>query len=399
MEPIYSNFDGLDITFQCAVSSKALALLAEAKKQAHDLRSDAVARIGDSGKIVLVGETGSKGGFTYRFDSGLDGETWLIVDSPKRNGWNVKVSAKSLALALYGCQGVIERILKTLIDDLEAKGVTQNPALAMALNRPLDAAKGDYPLERISRFDYCMDFRTNGFSPDIKAFVGKGRFKKRLLNSEPPSNATSEIIFSGQNPKYFRIGSMPNRQVVLYDKISDITEKRKSEWWGIWEIEKKEFKGQIWRLEIRAGKKELNNWNLRRLSDFEKMAGDVILGILSDIKYTIPSLTDQNINRWPMASFWIKAREIAKGKLENHISNAKRKMILEGKRAEIKNQFESQILGSTISYAALCGMDISEIPGVLDILGDALLERIVQNQKKFTEKHKNSANKYANLKS
>ena len=80
--------------------------------------------------------------------------------------------------------------------------------------------------------------------------------------------------------------------------------QRKDYWWDIWGIKKSEFKGQIWRIEARAGKKELNKWNLRRFADFEKMAGDVISGILKDIKYTIPSDTDKNITRWALAPFW-----------------------------------------------------------------------------------------------
>ncbi len=392
MEPIYSNFDGLDITFQCAIPEKVLEVLAEAKKLAQETKSDAVAKIGNSARIVLVGETGAKGGFTYRFDTGDDGETWFVVHSPKRDGWNVKVSAKSLALALYGYSGVKERILKLLIEELGAKGVTQNNPLVGAI----DPTKADYPLERISRLDFCIDFKTDLFLPDIKAFIGKGRFKKRMLKVED-DKSTSQIIFSGQNTKYFRIGSMPNRQVVLYDKIADITEKRKSYWWRLWGIKKSEFKGQIWRIEARAGKKELNQWNLRRFADFDKRAGDVISGILEDIKYTIPSITDKNINRWPVADFWQKARDISKKKLENHISNSERKLILEGIKIEIQNQFEKSILGQTVSYAALLNMDVSEIPAVLEALGDVMMDRISQNQEKFKTKHQKATDKYANL--
>ena len=263
MKPIYSNFDGLDISFQCALPDKVLDELAEAKKLAQETRSDAVAKIGNSGRIVLVGETGSRG---------------------------------------------------------------------------------------------------------------------------------------GQTARYFRIGSMPNRQVVLYDKISDITEKRKSYWWDFWGIKKSEFKGQIWRVEARAGKKELNHWNLRRFSDFEKMIGDVFSSILQDIKYTIPSETDKNISRWPLADFWQEAISIAKKRLEKHISHAERKMILEGIREQIKNQYEKSILGQTVSYAALVGMDISEIPAVLDTLGDSLIEQITKNQKKFSEKHQKASEKFNLLK-
>jgi hypothetical protein len=61
-----------------------------------------------------------------------------------------------------------------------------------------------------------------------------------------------------------------------------------------------------------------------------------------------------------MADFWVKSIIIAEDKLQNHISSAKRKMIIEGYRNEISNQFEKSILGQTVSYAALHGMDVSE---------------------------------------
>lgn len=391
MKAIYSNFDGLDVSFQCAIPEHILNTFAEAKKQAQEIKNDAVAKVGDNGTVVLVGETGCRGGFTYRFDTGFHGETWFVVHSPKRDGWNVKVSVKSLTLALYGYEGVKEKILNFLINELEAMGVSR-----------MDKNTGEMteaPLERVSRFDFCIDFQTDEFIPDISAFIGKGRFKKRLLNVDDDNheNFTSEIVFSGRMAKYFRIGSMPNRQVVLYDKISDITEKRKDYWWKLWGIEKAEFKGQIWRIEARAGKKELNKWNLRRFSDFEKMAGDVISSILKDIKYTIPSDTDQNITRWPMAQFWREAISIAEKKLQNHISHAQRKMIIEGYRNQISDQFEKSISGQAVSYAALHGMDISEIPGVLDVLGESVMERIRGNPKKFQEKHKNATDKYSQL--
>lgn len=387
MQPIYANFDGLDVSFQCALPQHILSTLAEAKKQAQDTKNDAIAHIGQNQTIVSVAETGSRGGFTYRIDTGFHGETWLIVDSQKRDSWNVKVSVKSLTIALYGYEGVKKKILDFLLNDLEALGVRRKNAIGEII---------ETPLERISRIDYCIDFQTESFTPTVEAFVTKGRFKKKALFVE--NNETSEIIYSGRNIKYFRIGSMPNRQIVLYDKISDITEKKKNYWWKLWGINKSEFKGQIWRLEARAGKKELNKWNLRRFSDFEKISGNVIAGLLNDIKYTIPSEKDKNVTRWPTNPFWKEAIKIAKNKIAYKTSDAKRKMIIEGHRNELSEQMEKALLGQTISFAALHGKDVSEIPAVLDILGEGMIARIKANPDKFSKKHQDSVDKYAELK-
>jgi hypothetical protein len=99
-----------------------------------------------------------------------------------------------LTLALYGYNEVKERVLGFLINDLGAMGA------------PRKAPTGEMietPLERISRIDFCIDYKTAHFAPIAGAFIGKGRFKKRVLEK----NDTVEIIFSGRNPKYFRIGS------------------------------------------------------------------------------------------------------------------------------------------------------------------------------------------------
>lgn len=397
MKAIYSNFDGLDVSFQCALPEKILSELCRAKKQAEEENSDVPIRLGTRGRIVSVGKTGSRGGFTYRFDTGLDGETWFVSDKLNRDKWHVRVSAKSLALASYGYDGVKKRMLDSLVNEFGARGVSSVPFSADGIEFTLSPKSYDWPLERVSRIDYCIDFKTDEFIPNPKAFVGKGRFKKHIINPESKGASHNEIVYSGQNIQYIRIGSLPNRQVVLYDKISDITAKRKSEWWNIWSIKKSEFSGQIWRVEARAGKKELNQWNLRRFSDFEKMAGNVISGILSNLKYTIPSDTDQNISRWPLATFWQDTIGISEKALQHHMSDAQRKMILEGKRQDIQNQFEKMMYGQGLSYAALTGRDINDMSEVWHVLGDGLMAQITQNPSKIAQKYQKARDKYQGL--
>jgi len=388
MQPIYANFDGLDVTFQCALPQDVLDTLKAAKYQAQEMKKEAIAKIGVNQAVVSVAETGSRGGFTYRIDTGFHGETWFIVDSPKRDGWNVKVSVKSLTMALYGYGGVKAKILDFLINDLGAIGARRKNAIGETI---------ETPLERVSRVDYCIDYKTEDFAPIAEAFVAKGRFKKSPLYRANEDKDNNEIVFSGRRVIYFRIGTLPNRQIVLYDKTSDIADKKKFYWWKIWDIKKTEFQCRIWRIEARAGKKELNKWNIRRFSDFENKIGNVMAGILQDIRYTIPSDTDANITRWPMAPFWQEAVNIARDKLQNHISDAKRKMIIEGHRRELMSQFEKMILGCTVSYGALHGMDISEIPRVLDILGETIIANIKNNPEKYGKKHEDSTDKYAEL--
>ena len=148
MQLIYNNFDGLDITFQGALPEKILNKLSSAKAQAQNEKRSVLMELGSENMSVMVAETGASGGYRYRFDTGMDGEVWFIAHSTNSEGYNIRVSAKSLALALHGYEGVKERILNRF-KILEAMGQGRHDDTGKVINTPL---------ERISRFDYCFDF-------------------------------------------------------------------------------------------------------------------------------------------------------------------------------------------------------------------------------------------------
>lgn len=114
MQLIYHNFDGLDVSFQGAVPEPVLEQLREARNRAQEERRDVYAAIGPQNMPVMVAETGARGGYKYRFDTGLDGEIWFVAHSPGRDKWNLRASVKSLALALYGYEGVKSRLFERL---------------------------------------------------------------------------------------------------------------------------------------------------------------------------------------------------------------------------------------------------------------------------------------------
>lgn len=378
MKLIYQNFDGLEASFQCAVPPRILAELERAKKEAQATKNPVYAEIGPNKLPVMVHETGAKGGYTYQLSTGPDGEIWLIGDRENREHWNVRVRVRSLCLALYGFKAVKERILRTLINDLRAKGPDDNEKI---------------PQERISRVDYCLDFLIEGdFKPYYSNFVCGGRTKKSQFGSIPYNQ-----IASGQFIDTITVGKMPNRQVTIYNKTKEITAKHKKYWLKLWGLETLEIEGQIWRVEIRAGKKELNKWNLRTFDDFEEKIGDVITHTLKDFKYTVPNDNDKNQSRWPLSEIWELSIRAARRDLFSYISNADRKEILKEIRETIINRYEKLISGIFVSYTAATGKDISEIPGVLDAISGQLLEEIAENPQKFIQKHKKAADKFSLL--
>ena len=380
MKKIYQNFDGFDVTFQCALPRHILDDLKKAQQEAKDTRKGVYLDLGKSKTQVEVAENGMKGGFAFRFDTGLDGAIWAVADSDHAERWNVKVSAKSLMLALYGYRETKNKILDFLIEELKA----------------IPPENHDTPLERVSRFDFCVDFLAdNDFVPDAKCFLTHNRSKKnyqgQIANISPLEHFS--IIDQGRDVQTITIGKMPNRQITIYNKRREILVTRKIYWWDLWGINPDEIKSNIWRVEARAGKKELNKWNLRRFSDFEEKAGDVIISLLKDYRYVIPN-SDRNRARWSYEPFWKTCISSAKNYLAEYICNAERKEIISGIREEIIRRYQAHINGVLTSYAAVQGLDISEIPTVLEGVNKDVIEAIRKNPQKFKINYEKSEKKF-----
>jgi hypothetical protein len=378
MKVIYQNFDQLEVSFQCAVPKRICNLLEQAKIEAQNTRMQTYLEIGLNKLKIMVYETGAKGGYQYMFHTGPDGEIWTISNKEDKEQWNIRVRVKSLSLALYGYKGVKERILKILLDDLGAKGPESND---------------HKPLERISRLDYCIDIHIQeDFQPDPKCFVCASRTKKGVFTNY---EVQTEII--GQFVSYVRVGKMPNRQIVIYNKEREISASRKSYWWKLWGLEKDKIDGTIWRIEIRAGKNELNKWSLKRFSDFEECVGDVIQTTLNDFDYRDKNENDTNMSRWKRSKLWDVVINKTKNDLIKYISNCPRSEILKDIRNNIKNHYEQAIKGYFLGYTALTGKHISEIPGVMDLLCEHFLYEISENPNKFQKKYIKKYEKYAQL--
>ena len=358
MQLIYSNFDKLEITFQGILPEKILNQLAGAREQAQNEKREVPMEIGRSKKTVLVAETGARGGYRYRFDTGPDGETWLISHSTNSETWGIRVTVKSLSLALYGYEECKRRILNYL-DDWEATGLSRHDENGTVINTPL---------ERISRFDYCFDFIIpHDFYPMPNNFVAHRRTKIQIMGKDDSEISKMQTL-SGGKIETLTLGKSPGRQATLYNKSKEIKSSLKREWWQIWNLDPNNFKDKaknIWRVEVRAGKKELDKWGFKRFKDFEEKAGDVTASILKAMRYTIPLKDDLNRSRWPMHPIWKEALNESFKVLKPYSSNAIRENIVDGMREEKLQIYRRQIIGCLISMTALKGLDMSEIPAAM----------------------------------
>jgi hypothetical protein len=158
-----------------------------------------------------VAETGAPGGYAYRCDTGPTGAIWFFSKNQKATNWNIRVSMRSNALASMGLGAVRAELYRFL----EAIG----------------AAVGG---ESISRVDYCQDFLADEIAeatgtpfvlvPD--AFV----MHSHTSRSDHADDAGMKM--HGVSGRYTSVtcGAVTGRQIIVYDKSTEVRRKQKHEW-------------------------------------------------------------------------------------------------------------------------------------------------------------------------
>ncbi len=130
--------------------------------------------------------------------------------------------------------------------------------LAEALDRMgIPSRPKDYSLSRV---DYCTDVLVPGFELDPEAFVMHSGTNRRdhIAGVDRAVNGRSGRVTS------VTVGSTRARQVIIYDKGLEVTQKQKAHWWHIWNEGRAQralpprdpaaCRHAIWRIEYRAGK-------------------------------------------------------------------------------------------------------------------------------------------------
>lgn len=285
---LHHGVDSFDVTFETNISRSVAKLLAETQGVARDRKERQLRDVGR--KKFYVEETGGAGGFRYRLDTGLFGATWFIKEPNASDPWGVKVSIKSLPLAVRGLGKCLQDVDECL------------QALECAALGPQGSS--------IARLDYAQDFLVPGFEPDATRLVTHSRMG-RASDEELQEGGAGHLTHA------LRIGKMPGKQVAIYDKRRDVIAKHKREWWEIWNanlnaaglptITQEGTKGAIWRFEVRAGKKCLKGAGARTFAELREKGLSVLSEVAATIRYAEPT-TDQNRARWPDAPIWQAVR-------------------------------------------------------------------------------------------
>lgn len=362
---LHVGFDGLDIAFMGAMRQEDLAAMAVAKDKAQMGNHDELIFVGPGRVPMHVAGTGARGGYAYRTDTGPDGETWFFKRSTELEDWNIRVSVKSLPLATLGYWEVKARLFRRL----KAMGA-----------RVLQ--------ESVSRVDVAADFLAPDFQLEPEQFVSHWRARRSIYAPGKVAKVSDEevrINYSGRRASSVTIGTMPNRQVIVYDKRREAIDQRKGHWFEIWGIPKDDPSLRVWRVEVRAGKNYLNDFSLKTLADLEAMGTDILRSALGAVRYLDPADHKSNVSRRRDHVLWNQARAAMSGVLEESFAGTSPSKIKAATRREFQNLYRSLMSGFAASYSVALGLDAARPEDIARKISGDIAAFIRENSDKFAD--------------
>ena len=374
MEIIYQGFDGLDLSVSSNIPHDFADRLERAQEEARKTKEPAL--LDHRGVTLKVAETGAPGGYAFRCET--DGAIWFFKRPNPNDPWGVRVSLRSLTLALYGLGGARQSLFETL----DALGI---PIAAHGVS--------------IGRVDYAIDFLAPGFVLEADHFVTHSRTRRKDHFEGMQGYGTAN------GRQSLTIGSMPGKQIIVYDKRADVIAKNKREWWEIWnagrrkagkpELERHDRDGaQIWRVELRAGKHHLKeDWGIRSFADLDARLGDLYARMMQSIRYSFPR-PDTHRNRWPVHPLWHMATEAMKGDLFEMVSHADPDRVKQVAREAQAEMLAAQIAGLSVSHAHMLGYGLSDFLDYLDRRRDELAAAARENPAALEDRFAKAERRY-----
>ena len=341
MEYMHRGVDGLDISYPVHIPEEYVELLLDAQNVAASKGKKQTHEIEINGVKLWIRPKGHSGGYAFSCTTGFFGEN-LYLKMPNGNDpWGLKVSVNALPLATKGLHYARTELEKKLL----RLGMKVKP--------------GD---ESISRIDVAVDLLVYDLNIRREHIVVPSRVNVTCYSDEVQLNGTPTKVTS------VRVGSNPNRQVVIYDKQKEITETGKPYWWAIWDIrrqlvglpplDREKLGGaRIWRTEIRFYKKYLTErMKIKTFNQLIERLPYLTRLIMRDFRLVVPS-TDKNRSRWPNNPYWDRASDEL---LEEVLQIEPFDLTEEIREMSLGERFSSgskQVLGLFYYLAAIRGVD------------------------------------------
>lgn len=364
---LHAGFDTLDVAFAGALPNTALSKLEHACAVAKECQEPVLTAIGPGNVSMHVSAHGMRGGFAFVVDTGPLGAKWMFKNSADVRQWNIFASPRATMLLAYGYEGTRD-LLWTTLDAMGAK-ITNHS---------------------INRADFAMDFQTKNFELHQDQFVAHSHSKlnphwgksQNVTDDNQPS-----AILRGRKTESVTVGKQPGRQIIVYDKRREAIEKQKYFWFEAWDKDRHEPELEVWRVEVRAGKKELKNkYQIRTFEDFECGIGDAISNALEKVKYIDDQQNDSNVTRQSLHPLWVEAKSIALNNLCQFRSGLTPDQIIKITHEQAINQYTNLCVGNGIGLGIASGLSDEEMTDKLPALIADSLRKAFEQDSKRTEK-------------
>lgn len=398
MEVLHTGFDTVALSIKASIGESLFETLLEAKERGEKERREV--EIKYRGITLLLRPYGGNG-YAFIASTGPDGATWFFKKPNAKDPWGIRISIGSYALAMNGlgaCKAHCEHVLD---------------------NFGIRYQKSDVSL---SRADVCVDIWAPTFTLNPDNFVMHGSTKRRdFVTAENVS-----IHGKSGRATSVTVGKINNRQVIIYDKRSEIISKNKHYWWEIWNHNLAKFQDNsdenvtksdkteagivghfptfplkseqneiVWRIEFRAGKNLLKDrWGIRTWEHFFDKFGDLCREIGKVIKYTEPLQNDPNRARWPPHQIWEVACDAINQDLFELSCGADPNPIKEVEREEHIALIMRNILGCGITVAALNARAFKELPDAIDQIAMELKTKLKADPERAARQLNDAAERY-----
>jgi len=330
IEILHSGFDKLEVAFNGALPGRLRAALEGAKQRAVSNVEAEQMNLG--GFDVWVKETGAKGGYAYVFTTEESREMWAVKDNPDPGNWNLRCVVSSAALAVEGWDAVKGRLL----DQLRAWST-----------KTTDIS--------VSRIDYAVDFKAPGWSVDPRRVICHrhcdiGEYSDGEAVADDDG---MKVHWANRQVASLTVGTMPGRQVIVYDKSREVRASGKGLWHEIWGCvpDKSE---RVWRVEVRAGKEHLTRAGIKNFDDIERAIGTVFAKAMHDIRLAVSPDFD-NATRAAVDPVWMQVQGVVAEANEASAGAVTWGRFIEGRRDEIATVYRQQLVGCAMGYAVTLG--------------------------------------------
>jgi len=350
---LWHGFDRLDLAIKAIIPQALLASLQTLRERAEQANERQRTYLGPGKLDSWVEQHGMKGGYRYQIDTGPIGFRLSIKANSDPSQWNIFVTASNGALLTGSFDGTVDQ----LFDELDKLGL-----------EPQD--------ESVNRVDYAVDVLLDEITLDPGLLVVPPGTKTKEYREPPHGRADHSrkaeyrSVMKGGRVQSLTCGSMPGRQVILYDKLADVVQKQKFHMFDVWGMDPRKTNQNVLRIEARAGKRELKErWALSSLRNVRDSIGDVFMAAMDDFRLLAPGQIDSNFARHASHKAWAMAQDtMAKG-VQWAVSGLTRGQLVKRERDKVSAHATQNLIAHAVRKAAASAVrEVDELKASLAAL-------------------------------